>query len=738
MIPLALHSAPLVTNPVTIFLIVLAIILFAPVVLNRLRVPHIIGMIVAGVVVGPFGLNILDRDSSFNIFGQVGLLYLMFLAGLEIDMFHLRLNLRRGSVFGALSFLIPMAMGVAASVYVLHTPWLTAFLLASMFASHTLIAYPIAARFGLTKAPAVLVSVVATIICVAGALLVLAMAVNIHDNGALDPRGLLRLGGGSALYILGVLYVYPRLTRWFFKNYSEKVTQYVYVLTMVFFSAWLSGVVGLEPVLGAFLAGLVLNRYIPSNSPLMNSIEFVGNALFIPYFLIGVGMMINVGVIASGNTLYVAGVMLVVAIVSKWLAAWGTQKIYRMAPSDRSMMFGLTTAHTAVALAVVTIGYTMVLPDGSRMMDETILNGTVLVILVTCAIAPISTTAAAKHIKLRMLGDTAPEAESTSVVNRTMVGVSNPITAAALAELALLMRRRKSGTRADRLFALHVRNDNSRASKEMGANSLALATAAAAGADVAIEAIERYDLNTVAGVLNTIHERDINALVLGMHRKSNVIDTFLGSKLEQLLKDTALMVVLSRCYIPVNTVTRIVVFVPPKAEYESGFRQWVESLAHLAQEVGCRLIVCANEQGRKAVAAVVNATGLGIRHEYRSADDIDDFMLLANRVLDDDLLIVVGARPDSLSYTPDMADITVFLQRYFDRSNLLLLYPAQTLGASLAGNPAAPSGTLGGSAALFTAEQAGTFADPLRSGPSQAPSLLRTLRTLLRRTFSRR
>lgn len=676
MIPLAMTPA-LVTNPVTIFLIVMGIILCAPVLLNRLRIPHIIGMILAGIAVGPFGLHILDRDSSFQIFGQVGLLYLMFLAGLEIDMFHLRLNLRKGLLFGVISFVIPMAMGVAGSVYLLHTGWLTAFLLASMFASHTLISYPVAARFGITKAPAVLISVVATIVCVAGALLVLAGAVNIHETGSLDALGILLLVVKTAAYSAAVLYAYPRLTRWFFKNYSEKVTQYIYVLVAVFLSAWLSGVVGLEPVLGAFFAGLVLNRYIPANSPLMNSIEFVGNALFIPYFLIGVGMMINVGVIVKGNTLWVAFVMLVIALVSKWLAALIAQKVNGMDGADRRAMFGLTTAHTAVALAVVTIGYNMVLPDGSRMMDETILNGTVLVILISCAIAPIVTSQAASRIKLRMLGDPSPDHHNTRQIQRVLVPVANPITAGSLVELAMLMRHRKEGVLADRFFALHVRNDNTRASKEMGRNALSLAGAAAAGVDTPMEVIERYDINTVTGILNTIHERDISAVVMGMHRKSNVIDTFLGSKIEQLLKDTNMMVVLSRCYIPVNTVTRICVFVPANAEYETGFRQWVEAMASLAREVGCRLIICANAPGRKHISEVITGYADGIRHEYRPAEGIDDFMLLANRVLDDDLLVVVGSRPDSVSFTSEIADTALFLQRYFDSNNLLLLYPAQ-------------------------------------------------------------
>ena len=627
MIPLA---AALVTDPVTIFLIVLVIILLAPIILNRLKIPHIVGMIVAGVAVGPHGLNILDRDSSFAIFGQVGLLYLMFLAGLEIDMYHLRLNMRRGILFGLLTFFIPMAMGVFGSVYILHTGWLTAFLLAAMFASHTLISYPVAARFGLTKSPAVLIAVVGTIIAVIGALIVLAGAVNIHQSGRFDISVVLSLLGKLAVYCLGVLYIYPRLTRRFFKRYSDKVTQYIFVLAMVFLSAWISTVIGLEPVLGAFFAGLVLNRYIPVNSPLMNSIEFVGNALFIPYFLIGVGMMIDLGVVTSGDTLYVAAIMLAIALVSKWLAAWIAQNAYRMEASDRSMMFGLTTAHTAVALAVVTTGYNMTLPDGTRTMSESILNATVLVILVTCALAPIFTSSAAQKIKIRMLSAAHTEPSGNTRQEKTLIPVSNPITASALVELALLMRRRRSGIDADRLFALHVRNDNSPATKAMGENSLNLASGAAAGADSSIELIQRFDINTSTGILNTIEERDITGIILGMHRKNTIIDSFLGQKTEQLINSTNRQVVISRCYIPLNTITRIVVFVPDKAQYETGFSKWVLALGNLAAEIGCRIIFCSHP-----------------------------------------------ARPNSVSHSADMAEIPQLLQRYFSRNNLCIIYPEQ-------------------------------------------------------------
>ncbi|MDE5607720.1 MAG: cation:proton antiporter [Muribaculaceae bacterium] len=694
-------AAPIATNPVTIFLIVLGIILLAPLLLNRLKIPHIIGMIVAGIIVGPHGLNILARDSSFAIFGQVGLLYLMFLAGLEIDMYHLKLNLRKGLIFGLLTFLLPMIIGVLASVFVLHVSWLTATLLAAMYASHTLIGYPVAARYGVTKSPAVLISIVGTIVAVIASLLVLAGAVNVHESGALRPAGLLALISKLTAYCLAILYVYPRLTRIFFKSTADKVSQFVFILVLVFLSAWTAKQIGLEEVLGAFFAGLVLNRYVPASSPLMSRIEFVGNALFIPYFLIGVGMMINIRVVGQTSTLAIASVMLAVAIAGKWLPAFIAQKVYRMPAAGRRMMFGLTTAHTAVALAVVTIGYNMTDAEGHRLIDETILNGTILVILVTCAIAPIVTAQAAARIKIDMLRD-GLESESRHSDKRPahiLIPVSNPLTAAPLVELALLMRsyRRRQ---TDSMYAIHVRGDNTASSKAIGQNSLEIAVKAAAAADTAVTPIERYDLNAVTGIVNTIEERDISAVVMGMHRKNGVIDTFLGAKIEQLMRMTNRMLIISRCYIPLNTVTRIVVYVPPKAEYETGFSGWVLAVGSLARELGCRIIFCCNDAVRPIIQSIIRANRLETRDEYRTFESTDDFVLLANKVLDDDLFIVIAARANSVSYTSDMKDLPDFLQRYFSRNNLVIIFPEQF------GDEIAPD----------------TFIDPLASAISAAPS----------------
>lgn len=702
-IPLAL---PYVTQPVTIFFIVLAIILVTPLVFNKLKIPHIIGMILAGVVIGPYGFNILDRDSSFAIFGQVGLLYLMFLAGLEIDMYHLKLNLRRGLMFGLLTLFVPLVLGVLTSVYIFRLDWLTSMLLGAMYASHTLISYPVAARFGITRSPAVLIAVVGTIIAVIGALLVIAVTVDIQRMGYFSPGSLLRLGFMMLLYCVFILLVYPRLTRFFFKTYGDKVTQYVYIMALVFMAAWLAQLIGLEPVLGAFFAGLVLNRYVPAASPLMSSIEFVGNALFIPYFLISVGMMINVRTVFDTDTLLITLVMLAVALVSKWIPAFITGKTTSLGRAGTQVIFGLTTAHTAVALAIVTLGHSL------GLFDQLILNATVLVILVTCSLAPIITSAGAPRLKIAMLEEDEERDQRTlrrGRINNSLISVATPESAVPLVETAILMR---SEVGRHEFYALHVRNDNSRAARELATESLRAAKETASAVDIPIELLDRYDLNTVTGVINAIEERDITEIFLGLHRRQTVIDSFFGAKVDALLRATNRMIIISRMMIPVSTVSRIVVYAPPKAQYETGFSRWIRGVARLTRQVGCRIIFCSPRDMQPLIRGVIYHENYGIRCEFREVEDWDDFILLTNRIRPDDLLTVIGARVNSVSYGVAMAEMPSFLQRYYAAHNLMFIYPEQF-----------------GEATPVT-----SFVDPMAGDISSAPSpLWNKLRALRRR-----
>lgn len=664
------HS-PLITSPVPIFLTVMAIILLTPLVLSRLRIPHVIGLIIAGVVVGPYGLNLLARDMSFEVFGQVGILYLMFLAGIEIDMYHLRKNLRKGLAFGLFTFIIPLLLGALAAMAALRMHPLEATLLASMFAAHTLIAYPIVTRFGVTKSPAVIIAIAGTIVTVLGSLIVLAGVLGVYRDGSV--ASLLPVLCYLTLYCVGLSYFYPRLTRYFFKHYSDGISQFIYVMVTVFGAAALASFIGIEGVFGAFFAGLVLNRFIPARSTLMGRLEFVGNAIFIPYFLIGVGMLIDLRVVLDGwGTLYTAAVMSAVAMASKWVAALVTQKVYHMTSTDRSVMYQLSNAHTAVALAVVMIGYEM------HLFDVTVLNGTVVMILVTCTVSSFGTERAASRLKVQLLEQADEESarDDSTTHPRTLVAISNPLTAPSIVDLALSMRFPDSSVPGD-FYALHVRSDNSASSKSIGRNSLDVAERAAAAVETKLTTIERFDLNFITGVLNTMEERDITELIVGLHRRTRIIDSFLGEKTEQLLRSTNRMVVMSRCFIPLNTVTRILVAVPKKAQFETGFRRWVQAVGNLARQVGCRIEFWCAPSTAPLIRTVVSQSKLGIRMSFATVESYDDFVLKSNELNDDDLLIVISARRSSVSFDGDMDAVPEYLQKYLAGNNLIVIYPGQ-------------------------------------------------------------
>src|SRR5690606_21206626 len=379
-------------NPVLIFALILFIILFAPLLLNRVKIPQLIGLIMAGALIGPYGLHLMERDSSIVLFGTVGLLYLMFLAGLEIDAGDFKKHRNKSIVSGFLTFSVPMLIGTLAGYYLLHFSLISSILLASLMASHTLIAYPIISKMGITKNKAVNITVGGTMITDTLALLVLAVVAGM-STGEINNAFWIRLGVSVLIFGLIVGLIFPLLGRWFFKRYDDNVSQYIFVLGLVFLGAFLAEAAGIEAIIGAFFAGLSLNRLIPHTSPLMNRIEFVGNALFIPFFLIGVGMLIDLRVFFLDlNTLYVAGIMTAVAFSAKYIAAFFTQKIFGFSKAQRDVIYGLSNAQAAATLAAVLVGYNIILgetPDGEpiRLLNDSVLNGSILMILITCTVA---------------------------------------------------------------------------------------------------------------------------------------------------------------------------------------------------------------------------------------------------------------------------------------------------------------------------------------------------------------
>ncbi len=657
-------------QPVAIFLIVLVIILLAPLLLRRFKIPHIVGLIVAGMVIGPYGFNILERDASFQIFGQVGILYLMFLAGVEIDMLNLKQNSRKGVAFGLLSFAIPMVIGVVASHYLLGMSWSTSALVASMYASHTLISYPIVARFGLTNSKAVVIAVCGTVVSVLGALVVLAEVIGIAESGEFMWLRSLRLFVLMVLYAVGLGYLIPILTRWFFRQFSDAVSQFIFVLSMVFVASLLAQLIGLEAILGAFFAGLVLNRYVPSRSLLMRRIEFVGNAIFIPYFLIGVGMLLNVGVIFSGwKVIWIAFNMIAVSLSCKWLAAWIIQKIYKFDIIERRLLFGLSSGKAAATIAATMLGFQY------GLISDDVLNAAVVMILGCCIVASVVTERAAMMQRMSITDEKMKQESGPQRTDaRQLVALSNPITADGLMKLAIYLRHQKN---THPITALFVRNNDDNVALNKGRTAMNNAVRVAVDSDIKINEVERYDMNIVAGLVNVMKEKNCTDIIIGMHIKSNIVDSFFGSMIEQLLQSTNKMIIISRCYVPVNTINRIVVVVPQKAEYETGFRQWITRIANLAGQVGCRVIFIAYKETIPYIQGVLQTEEYNIRNEYREMESWDDFIMLANRINDDDLLVVVGARRTSISFNADLDSMPTFLSRYFSYHNMLILYPEQ-------------------------------------------------------------
>ena len=525
-----------VTDPTWIFFLVLVIILFAPIVLERLRTPLTIGMILAGVVIGEHGFNILARDSSFELFGKVGLYYIMFLAGLEMNMEDFKSIRVKATVLGLLAFIFPLGIGIWTNLHLLDYSLTTSVLLASMYASHTLIAYPIVIRYGINRQRAVSIAVGGTAVTDTLTLLVLAVIGGMYKGETSDMFWIWLVLKVVVLSVV-IMYAFPRIGRWFFRRYSDNVVQYIFVMAMVFLGAGLMEFVGMEGILGAFLAGLVLNRLIPHVSPLMSHLEFVGNALFIPYFLIGVGMLIDVNVLFGHiDSLKVAVVMIIVALLGKWIASWLTQKIYKMRSLERELMFGLSNAQAAATLAAVLVGYNIILPDGERLLNEDVLNGTILLILVTCVVSSFITEHAAKRIAM---DDAEVDGEKTQEKETFLIPVSNPETLESLMSLAMVARDEKQ---LDNLVALSVVNDNNDSVKQemRGKRNLERAAQITAATNVRLKTVSRFDLNITTGILHTAKEYNATNIIIGLHCKMSIVDSFFGKLTENLLKNTYL------------------------------------------------------------------------------------------------------------------------------------------------------------------------------------------------------
>ena len=663
-------------DPVLKFLLILLIILAAPLLLNKLRIPHLLGLIIAGAIIGPHGFNLVLRDSSIILSGTAGLLYIMFLAGLEIDMADFKRNSTKSLAFGMYTFLIPMILGTVVGIWVLRFNVLTSVLLASMFASHTLIAYPIISKLGISKNKAVSITVGGTMITDTLALLVLTIIVGMA-TGQVNDMFWIRLGVSILIFALIVLFGFPFIGRWFFKHVHDNISQYIFVLVMVFLGSFLAQVAGMEAIIGAFLSGLALNRLIPQSSPLMNRVEFVGNAIFIPFFLLGLGMLIDYRTFFTRfETIKVGLIMIIVATAAKYIAAWMTQKTFHLSTDQRSVIFGLSNAQAAATLAAVMVGYNVITGTDAngepiRLLNESVLNGTILMILVTCTIASFAAQKGAHNIAAQDISD---KEENKKESEHILIPVSNEETVEELVNLSLAI---KSPQNKNGLFALKVIDNHHSDEKALKQSRRVLQTAVntAAATDTRMKDLLRYDLSVSNAIASVVKEREITDLVVGLHKEKDIPAAFLGHIVESVLAESSVSTFIYKPAQPISTVRRHLIIIPELAEKEIGFNQIIFRLRNVTQNTGAATVFYGSEATLNALKKLL-AKKSG-EASYIEFNDWDDFLIVFRDIKPDDTMWIILSRKEGLSYAPAMARIPKYLNKYFQANSFVLAYPVQ-------------------------------------------------------------
>ena len=665
-----------ITDPTLIFFVVLMIILFAPIVMSKLRIPHIIGMVLAGVAIGQYGFNILERDNSFELFGRVGLYYIMFLAGLEMDMKGVKKHSQQFVIFGLLTCFVPLILTYVMAIFFLGYSGSASFLLGCIMASNTLIAYPIIGRYGLQRHPSVSLSVGSSMISLFMALVMLA-AISGSYNGVNGwiywPLFILKF----AVFCIGSIILIPKLTRYFLRRYSDAVMQYIFVLGIMFLSAALTSLIGLEGIFGAFFSGLILNRYIPRVSPLMNRIEFIGNALFIPYFLIGVGMLINVRTIFSGiNMVWTVFLIVFFGTFGKAVAAYISSLLFRLSKADGNMMFGLTSAHAAGAIAMVLVGMRLEVAPGVYLIDDIMLNGVVMMILFTCVISTLMTQHASKQIIIQ---------EKTYLRNEVSVGeddekmllcVKYPEIAPQLLSLATTIRNQRLNRE---LVALNVVYDGiqSNTSREQGLRLLERLQQQASASEVRVQTQVRLATNIANGIKHAFREFACSEIIMGMHVHTDINPRFWGEFIQSLYNGLNRQIILTRFVQPMNTLRRIQVAVPSRAEFEPGFHRWLERLSRLAGQLDCRIQFHGRQESLALIAEYINNRHPNVRAEYTQMIHWNELPQLAAGISEDHLFVVVTARKGTISYKNALERLPDELQKHFSGKNLMIIFPDQ-------------------------------------------------------------
>lgn len=654
-------------NSVLIFSLILFIILLAPIVLNRFKIPGIIGLILSGMIIGPYGLFLIQKNSAVDLFSTIGLLYIMFIAGLELDMNEFNKHKYKSLIFGFFTFIFPIAIGLPVCYYLLGYGFNTSLLIASMFATHTLIAYPIVNRLGIAKNQAVAITVGGTILTDTAVLLILAIISGTTSGEA--TSGLWTRLLISILCFAGIVYfVIPRIASWFFRRLEdEKNAHFIFVLLVVFLTAFIAELAGLEPIIGAFAAGLTLNRLIPHTSSLMNRIEFVGNALFIPFFLISVGMLIDFRVLTNGpQALIVAATLTVVALAGKWIAAQLSGRVFKYSKEQRNLIFGLSTAHAAATLAVILVGYNL------GLINDQVLNGTIVLILITCVIASFVTEKAGKEVVLHM--DNEPQ-QVVLNTQRVLVPIANPETMEKLIDFSMVIKNPKD---LSPIVGITVVKDDDQAQTRLLQSKKLLdkAIVYAASADQKIEIMSTIDRNITSGIKRIATEKFITDIVAGWSPQKGLADIIFGQTFDKLVKQTSQTMFITRFTMPLNVHKNILLICPFFAEKEPGFYKWVINIFRVASQLSTGIQLYAPREVEIAVREFAGLNKVAVNLDYRGNIDLGDIHILVPKIQPYDMIALVSSREGGISYTPVLDILPKKMSKYFQANSLVFIYPA--------------------------------------------------------------
>lgn len=667
-----------IEDPLLKFLLELIIILCIPLFLNKIKVPHILGLLIAGALVGPNGFHLLSRDSSVVVTGTTGLLYIMFLAGLEINMGDFKKNKWKSITFSLYTFAAPFILGFLGGYYILGFSLLTSILFASLFSSHTLIVYPMVSSLGITRNLAVNLTVGGTMITDVLSLVVLAVVVGM-SQGEVGPSFWARLSVSMVVFSLIVLLVFPIIGRWFFKNVSDKISQYIFVLVMIYMAALLAELAGIEAIIGAFFAGLALNKLIPHSSSLMSRVEFVGNAIFIPFFLISVGMLIDFAAfIKSWETLGVASIMLIASIGGKYAAAIATQKTFRLTADEGKLIFGMSAASAAATLASVMVGYNIILSENElgepvRLLNEHVLNGSILLILISCTISSFISMASAQRIaKAEKENTVSGKSEEKENI---LLAINHQSTVDNIVNLGLLV---KTQSNKDRLFGLNIiaedLNESSAKNAEM---LLGSAVRLASAADTTLKPITRHDNDVVNGISNVVKEQNVTDLIIGLERQKGFSASFVYKLHKGYLKNRHINVLVYHAAQPIATVKDYTVLIPANAEREAGFFHALLRIWNISRNSGAKMNFHASREINEILKSI--KTKVNIEASFSEIESWDDAELAAGKVGEDTGLIVMMADRGMDSYFEKMRNVPDFLNESFSQNNYILIYPFSTV-----------------------------------------------------------